>query len=33
MLMIKCAACKTKLWKYDKIGQEEVLGCHKEQIC
>jgi predicted RNA-binding Zn-ribbon protein involved in translation (DUF1610 family) len=32
MLMIKCAACKTKLWKYDKIGQGEVLRCHKKRI-
>ena len=32
MLVIKCAACKRKLWKYDKIGQGEVLRCHKARI-
>ena len=32
MLVIKCAACKRKLWKYDKVGKGEVLRCHKERI-
>ena len=32
MLVIRCAACKTKLWKYDKIGPGEVLRCHKARI-
>lgn len=32
MLTIRCAACKNKLWKYDKIGQGEVLRCHKGRI-
>ncbi len=32
MLVIRCAACKRKLWKYDKIGQGEVLRCHKDRI-
>ena len=32
MLVIKCAACKRKLWKYDKIGPGEVLRCHKDRI-
>ncbi len=32
MLTIKCAACKRKLWKYDKIGQGAVLRCHKDRI-
>lgn len=32
MLTIKCAACKRKLWKYDKIGQGQVLRCYKERI-
>lgn len=32
MLIIKCAACKKKLWKYDKIGPGEVLRCHKKRI-
>lgn len=32
MLIIKCAACKAKLFRYDKIGQGEVLRCHKERM-
>ena len=32
MLTIRCATCKTKLWKYDKIGHGEVLRCHKARI-
>jgi len=32
MLTIKCAACKKKLWKYDKIGPGAVLRCHKDRI-
>lgn len=32
MLVIKCAGCKKKLWKYDKIGQGKVLRCHKDRI-
>ncbi|CAG36624.1 conserved hypothetical protein [Desulfotalea psychrophila LSv54] len=32
MLIVKCAACKKKLWSYEKIGQGEVLRCHKERI-
>lgn len=32
MLTIRCSKCKTKLWKYDKIGQGEVLRCHKARI-
>jgi hypothetical protein len=32
VLVIRCAACKRKLWKYDKIGQGEVLRCHKDRI-
>ncbi|MCP4755883.1 MAG: hypothetical protein GY866_33905 [Proteobacteria bacterium] len=32
MLIIRCAACKTKLWKYDKIGPGEVLRCHKARM-
>lgn len=32
MLVIRCAACKSKLWRYDKIGQGEVLRCHKSRI-
>lgn len=32
MLTIRCAACKAKLWRYDKIGPGEVLRCHKDRI-
>ena len=32
MLTIKCAVCKRKLWKYDKIGMGGVLRCHKDRI-
>lgn len=32
MLIVKCAACKLKLWRYDKIGKGEVLRCHKARI-
>jgi len=32
MLLIRCAACKKKLWRYDKIGRGEVLRCHKDRI-
>ncbi len=32
MLTLRCAACKRKLWRYDKIGPGEVLRCHKDRI-
>lgn len=32
MLILKCAACKKKLWRYDKVGPGEVLRCHKARI-
>ena len=32
MLVLKCSACKRKLWRYDKIGKGEVLRCHKDRI-
>lgn len=32
MLTIKCAYCKTKLYKYLKIGKGKVLRCHKDRI-
>lgn len=32
MLIIKCAKCKTKLFRYLKIGQGKVLRCHKSRI-
>jgi len=32
MLTIKCAKCKTKLFKYKKVGQGRVLRCWKSKI-
>mgnify|MGYP002738674857 CR=1 FL=1 len=32
MLVIRCAACKTKLYRYLKIGPGKVLRCHKARI-
>lgn len=32
MLTILCAACRAKLWKYEKIGHGHVVRCHKERI-
>ena len=32
MLTIKCAACRKKLWTYTKLGQGDVLRCHKDRI-
>ncbi len=32
MLTIKCAACKRKLWKYEKFGKGKVLRCYKSRI-
>ena len=32
MLVLRCAACRKKLWRYEKIGKGEVLRCHKARI-
>lgn len=32
MLILKCGACRRKLWRYDKIGSGEVLVCYSERI-
>ncbi len=32
MLVLRCAACRKKLLRYDKIGQGELLRCHKARI-
>lgn len=32
MLTIYCATCKSKLWRYDKIGSGHVVRCHKKRI-
>ena len=29
---LRCAACKKKLFKYEKLGKGEVLRCHKRRI-
>ena len=31
MLLIRCAACREKLWKYVKRGPGEVLRCHRDR--
>jgi hypothetical protein len=32
MLILRCSACRSKLWRYDKVGQGDVLRCHKNRI-
>lgn len=32
MLTIRCGNCKTKLFKYVKLGKGHVLRCHKARI-
>ncbi len=32
MLTIKCSKCKSKLFKYKKIGEGKVLRCWKSKI-
>lgn len=32
MLTILCAACRKKLWKYEKLGHGHVVRCHKDRI-
>jgi hypothetical protein len=32
MLTIRCAACRRKLWKYEKFGKGEVLRCYKSRV-
>ncbi len=32
MLTIKCAGCKSKVFKYEKIGMGKVLYCYKDRI-
>ena len=32
MLLIRCARCRRKLWKYEKFGKGELLRCHKTRI-
>ncbi len=32
MLTIKCAACKSKIIRYKKIGKGRVLRCYKDRI-
>ncbi|OWZ83532.1 hypothetical protein [Natranaerobius trueperi] len=32
MLTIKCGGCKSKIFKYQKIGKGKVLRCYKKRI-
>ncbi len=32
MLTIRCAKCKTKLFKYKKIGFGKILKCYKDRM-
>ena len=32
MLLIRCAACRRKLFRYHKIGSGEVHRCHKARM-
>ena len=32
MLVLRCTACKRKLFRYDKIGPGKVLRCHRARI-
>jgi hypothetical protein len=32
MLIIRCSACRKKLFRYRKLGKGEVLRCHKSRI-
>lgn len=32
MLMLRCARCRKKLFRYLKIGAGRVLRCHKQRI-
>ena len=32
ILTIRCSKCKTKLFKYLKIGKGQVIKCHKDRI-
>lgn len=32
MLTIKCSACKSKIFKYQKIGKGKIITCWNERI-
>lgn len=32
MLTIRCAKCKKKLFKYEKIGKGKVIRCFKDRM-
>lgn len=32
MIIIRCARCKAKVLRYEKIGQGKVLKCHLARI-
>jgi len=32
MLTLRCAHCRTKLLRYNKLGKGEVVRCHRARI-
>jgi hypothetical protein len=32
MIIIKCAKCKRKIFKYNKVGKGRILRCYKDRI-
>ena len=32
MLTVKCAKCKSRVFKYVKIGQGQLIKCHRDRI-
>lgn len=32
MIIIKCAKCKRKIFKYRKVGKGRILRCYKDRI-
>ena len=32
MLTVKCAKCKSKIFRYLKIGQGQLIKCHRDRI-
>ena len=32
MLTVRCARCKRKLFRYEKVGEGRLLRCHKARM-
>ena len=32
IIIIRCDKCKSKIFKYEKVGRGHILRCHKKQI-